>query len=130
MAAITVSFVDKCQFEANIRNHKVNIDLPANLQGCDTGPMPPELFILGLASCMGYYALFYCRKNRIPVEGMKIETDYEKTTNPDRISKVFVKIFVPGLSEEHIQGVKEATEHCIVHQSIIQKPEVNIVIGS
>ncbi|MCX7706262.1 MAG: OsmC family protein [bacterium] len=128
MAAIKVCFVDKCQFEAKVRNHTIKIDLPLNLQGTDTGPMPPELFVLGLASCMGYYALFYCRKNKIPVEGMSIESDYEKATNPDRISKVSVKISIPGLSEEHRKGVMEAVEHCLVHQSLIQKPEVNITL--
>lgn len=128
MAAITVCFKDKCVFEAKIRQHSIAIDLPANLQGTDTGPMPPELFVLSLASCMGYYALFYCRKNRINVEGLQIDADYEKATNPDRISKIIVKISLPGLSEEHKKGVFEAASHCIVHQSLIQKPDVNISV--
>ncbi|MCM8765197.1 MAG: OsmC family protein [Candidatus Omnitrophica bacterium] len=128
MAMIKVCFADKCQFEAKIRNHTIKIDLPANLQGTDTGPMPPELFVLSLASCMGYYALFYCRKNRISAEGMNIDADYEKSINPDRISKITVKISVPDLPEEHRKGIIEAVERCLVHQSLVQKPEVQIVL--
>lgn len=126
MAEITISYANKCAFEAKIRNHSIRIDLPQNLQGTDTGPMPPELFVVGLASCMGYYALFYCRNNKVSFEGIKIEADYEKGTNPDRISKVSIKISIPGLPEEHRKGVLKAVEHCLVHQSLIQKPEVNI----
>lgn len=126
MATINVCFVDKCQFEAKVRNHTIRIDLPPNLQGTDTGPMPPELFVVGLASCMGYYALFYCRKNKISVEGMNIEADYEKATNPDRISKVSISISIPALPPEHRQGVMEAVKNCLVHQSLIQKPDVAI----
>ncbi|MCM8758398.1 MAG: OsmC family protein [Candidatus Omnitrophica bacterium] len=128
MAAITIKFVDKCAFEANVRNHSIKIDLPPNLQGTDTGPMPPELFVVGLASCMGYYALFYCRKNKVSFQGISIDADYEKATNPDRISKVSVKISIPGLPEEHRKGVMEAVEKCLVHQSLVQKPEVNITL--
>lgn len=126
MASITISFIDKCKFDAKVRNHNITIDLPANFQGTDTGPTPPELFVVGLASCMGYYALFYCKKNKISVDGLKIHADYEKAINPNRISKVFVKIFVPGLSTEQKKGVLEAASKCLVHQSLIQKPEINV----
>ncbi|MCM8814470.1 MAG: OsmC family protein [Candidatus Omnitrophica bacterium] len=128
MSAITVSFVDKCVFEAKVRDHAIKIDLPANLQGTDTGPMPPELFVLSLASCMGYYALFHCRKNKINFNGIKIEADYEKATNPDRVSKISIKILIPGLAEEHKKGVMEAAKGCLVHQSLIQQPEISVSI--
>ena len=129
MAAITVKLANRLKFEAQIRQHCIAIDLPAELQGTDTGPMPPEFFVLSLASCMGYYALFYCTKNRIPAEGLQIDADFEKAKNPDRISTIEVKISIPGLPEEHKKGVMEAINNCIVKQSIMMQPDINVSIG-
>jgi len=129
MAAISISFVDKMKFEAKIRKHTMTIDVPEDLKGTDSGPMPPELFVLSLASCMGYYVLFYCRKNGIPVEGLKIDADFEKAKDPDRVSKIDIKFHVGNVSEEHKQGMIKIAEKCIVHQSIIHKPVINISVG-
>ncbi|HOK80403.1 MAG TPA: OsmC family protein [bacterium] len=129
MAAITVKFVNRVKFEAKIRQHSITVDLTPDLQGTDAGPMPPELLVLSLASCMGYYALFYCTKNRIPVDGLQIDASFEKAKNPDRVSKIDVKISIPNLPKEHQKGVMEAVDGCIVKQTLMHKPEINISIN-
>ncbi|MGC8805615.1 MAG: OsmC family protein [Candidatus Ratteibacteria bacterium] len=129
MAAITVKFVNRLKFEAKIRKHSMTVDLTPDLQGTDEGPMPPELLVLSLASCMGYYALFYCTKHRIPVDGLQIDASFEKAKNPDRISKIDVKISIPNLPKEHQKGVMEAVDGCIVKQTLMHKPEINVSIG-
>jgi len=90
--------------------------------------MPPELFVLGLASCIGYYVLFYCEKNNISPDGLKVESDFEKSANPVRISKISVRFYLPGLTEQHRTGVMKAAESCLVHQSLIHKLEISITL--
>ena len=128
MAIISVEFAGDNRFKSQIRKHKIDIDLTPDLKGTDTGPMPPELVVLGLASCMGYYILFYCRRNNISAEGLKIEAEFEKAKNPDRISKINVRFHLPGITEQHKNGVIKAAEGCLVHQTFIHKPEINIAL--
>jgi uncharacterized OsmC-like protein len=125
MEKMSVKYLEGRSFEASVRNHKFNIDLPLAARGSDTGPTPPELFVASLASCVGMYLVFYCEKAKMDPAGIKIEADYEKTV--DRIEKISVEFSLPSAkSEEEREGALEWAEKCLVHNTILHKPEIKI----
>ena len=118
------------RFDAKTRSHTIVIDQPKEGGGKDEGPTPPELFIASLGACIGVYALWFCQKRKIPYEGMKINVNWSKsTTPPARIDRIDAKIIFPkGCPAEHKTHLIASVEKCLVHNSIIQAPEIKITV--
>ena len=126
---MTIRHMEGRTFEGEVRGHRFPIDLPKEMRGKDTGPTPPELFVAGLAACIGMYVVFYCEKTRLSPAGLTVETSFEKAANPDRISKINISFSLPSLAtEEHKAGALKEAEKCLVHNTLLQKPEINIGI--
>ena len=51
---ITVQHEDGDRFQVLVRGHRLVIDQPVADGGTDAGPTPTELFVAGLASCVGF----------------------------------------------------------------------------
>ena len=127
MGKISVRYSEGMSFEASARNHKVAVDLPLGLNGKDTGPTPVELFVISLAACTGMELAFYCKKFKWDPTGLEVEVNYEKF--PDRIGKIFLEISLPAAKSEKER--KEAlgwAEKCLVHNTILHKPEIKITL--
>lgn len=126
MGRLNVKYLEGRSFEATIGNHKILIDLPPASKGKDTGPTPPELFVMSLASCVGMYLVFYCEKAKLDPAGLKIAADYEKTA--DRIGKISVEFSLPSAkSEKERREALVWAEKCLIHNTIQHKPEIKIV---
>ena len=127
MEKLKVDYLNGRSFEASVRNHKFQIDLPLAAKGKDTGPTPPELFVASLASCIGMYLVFYCEKAKLDPAGITIEANYEKTA--DRIEKISVEFFLPSAqSEQERKEAMEWAEKCLIHNTIQHKPEIKITL--
>ena len=55
-AEISVRYRLGDRLDVAVRGHQVTVDQPADARGKDSGPTPTELFVSGLASCVGFYA--------------------------------------------------------------------------
>ncbi|MBI4833375.1 MAG: OsmC family protein [Planctomycetes bacterium] len=127
---MNVSYKGGIRFDVSVRGHNIIVDQPKEQGGKDEGPTPPELFIASLGTCIGVYAVWYCQKHKIPYEGMKVSMTWAKSTNPPaRIDMIDATISLPGgCPEEHKKGLHEQAEKCMVHNTIMQTPEINIII--
>lgn len=118
------------RFETDIRGHRVVVDVPENLGGTDTGPMPPELVVTSLGTCVGIYVVNFCRKHHISTEGLKVHTEWEKGTNPSRIAKMDVFIELPaGVPGEKYDAFMETVRKCTVHNTFCQIPEITLTLA-
>ncbi|MCL5408665.1 MAG: OsmC family protein [Candidatus Omnitrophica bacterium] len=123
MATIIVKNIEGRKFEAIVRNHKIDIDLPKELKGQDTGPTPPEIFVTSFASCIGMYVIFYCERAKISYSGLRIKVDYQHL--PDRIGKMVFDISLPSATtEEYKKGVLEWANKCTIHNTLNNIPEI------
>ncbi|HLD35122.1 MAG TPA: OsmC family protein [Planctomycetota bacterium] len=127
---MNISYTGGMRFDAQTRTHTIIVDQPKEGGGQDTGPTPPELFVASLGTCIGVYALWFCQKRKIPYEGMKVSIDWSKsTTPPARVDLIEAKIELPqGCPAEHKAHLIESVEKCMVHNSIIQAPEITITV--
>ena len=69
---ITSSLVQGLQFETVARGHTLTVDVPKDMGGSDAGPMPPELLVTALGTCIGIYAVNFCNKHNISTDGLKV----------------------------------------------------------
>lgn len=124
---ITSTLVSKKQFSTIIRGHDIRVDLPADLGGDDAGPMPPELFVTALGTCVGVYAVNYCQKHQISTDGLTVYTDWEKGTDPARITRMSVAIDLPaGVPKEKYEAFMRTVEQCLIHNTLCRIPLIEI----
>ncbi len=119
------------QFQVQARKHTVVSDQPPENGGYDEGMTPPELFLAGLGSCAGFYAATYLKKKNLATEGTRVRVIADKLLNPARLDNFRIEVEVPlSLSEEHRKGVEDAVHHCLLHNTLLQPPKIQIAIQS
>lgn len=115
------------KFVATCRGKQLIIDQPLESGGTDEGMTPPEAFIASIGSCMGVYVLNYCRNANINPTDMILSIEWTKGKNPARISKIKVEIKMPkGKIESRSEAILKVANHCLVHQTLLQPPEMEI----
>lgn len=118
------------RYRVRIRGHELVVDQPAVDGGEDAGPTPTELFVAGLASCVAFYAGRFLRRHRLPTEGLTVECSFAFAEDrPARVGKVAMAVRLPeGFPEERRAALLAVVEHCTVHNSLRQPPEVEIAL--
>ena len=128
---VTVEHLGSVQFEIRARNHSIVSDQAVNDGGFDEGMTPPELLLASLGSCAGYYAAQYLRKNKLATEGTRVRVTCEKVKDPlARMTNFVIEVDAPvELSEAQRIGVEEAVEHCLVHNTLLHPPKIELKVA-
>lgn len=126
MAEIQVTHVSDDQFLLNIRGHELLVDQPISDGGSDSGPTPTELFVAGLASCVGHYARRFLARHGLSDAGLRVTAEWEMADDrPARVGRIDLCVQPPaGLPEERRAAFLAVASHCTVHNSITQQPDV------
>jgi len=119
------------RFDIEVRGHTITVDQPAEFGGGDVGPTPTELFVAGLASCVGFYARRYLRRHHIDPAGLEVTTSYRMGAKPARVAAVEMEIhLLVELPRGRRAGLLAQAEHCTVHNSITHTPHIAITLAS
>ncbi len=119
MATLTTYYKGDMLFESKIGRHSVLIDVPAGMGGSDRGPIPPELFVASLGSCIGAFVAQYCEKNGIDDTGMRVDITFDKADDPTRLANLKATVMLPhGDCKARIRAIERVAEHCPVHATI------------
>jgi uncharacterized OsmC-like protein len=130
MNQMTGRYQDGDRLEIDVRGHHVIVDQPLRAGGGDEGPTPTELFIAGLASCVGFYAERFLRRHSLPVDGLEVRCQFAMDPDAARVASVQLGVVVPAfLNESHRRALLAVVDHCTVHNSIRQEPEVGIALS-
>jgi putative redox protein len=123
--SILIEHHEDVRFSARQGNHQVTIDLPESHGGNDQGMSPPQLFVSAIGACIGVYIADYCDNHAIQYQGMRLHLDWKYREKPRRISSVRVRVELPGgmLPAEHEQGIQNTVQHCLLHNTLANKPE-------
>jgi len=120
------------RFEAIARNHHVISDQPLDDDGTDNGMTPPELFLSSLGTCVGYYAAEYLNARNLPTAGLEVRVTGLKGGKPVRIATIDVTVTAPAVDHDdrHREGLRRAAERCLIHNTLIALPHVEIKVGA
>ncbi|HUI84337.1 MAG TPA: OsmC family protein [Candidatus Binatia bacterium] len=126
---VVVEHLGAVQFEIKARQHTVICDQPVENNGDDEGMTPPELLLASLGSCAAYYAVDYLKRNRIARDGVKARVSAGKAKGPLRLDDFRIEVEVPGeLEENHLQGLEDAVHRCLIHNTLLNPPRMDISI--
>jgi uncharacterized OsmC-like protein len=129
MPEITVNHKGEMEFETQIGNHTLTIDIPPENNGKDRGPTPPQLFIASLSSCIAVFVASYCNNVGINTEGLSVSLSYDKLTNPSCLGNLKAVIKIPnGDVGKKEKGVIRAAELCLIKETMRLSPEVELTL--
>jgi uncharacterized OsmC-like protein len=118
------------RFRIAIRGHEVVVDQPVWDGGGDAGPTPTELFVASLAGCVAFYAGRYLGRHGIEPGGLEVDVRFAMAEDrPARVADVELFLRLPvEFPPEQLDRLRAVVEHCTVHNSITQPPEVKIAL--
>jgi putative redox protein len=126
---VSVKLQGDVKFEVAARKHSLVCDQPAENGGNDEGMTPPELLLASLGTCAAFYASAYLRKKGLPREGIEVRVTAEKAGPPARLDNFKIEVKIPlALSEEQRAGVDVAVNHCLIHNTLLHTPAIQIEV--
>ena len=127
---VTVEHLGAVQFEIKARQHSIACDQPPENGGHDEGMTPPELLLASLGSCAAFYASQYLRKHKLATEGTRVRVTAAKLKDPARMDNFRIEIETPvTLDSRHHEGVEAAVHHCLIHNTLLHPPQIEIAIN-
>lgn len=128
---IKVSHINGVRFAIQARSHVVLSDQPIENGGEDTGMTPPEFLLASLGSCAAYYAAEYLRTRNLAQTGVEVSVTAEKLLKPPRLDKFRIHVISPvQLAPEHHAGMVRAIARCLVHNTLLSPPEIEIDLAT
>jgi len=123
---IRVRHVQGDEYAVQVRAHEVYTDQP----GSDRGMSPVELFATSLATCVAHYAGSYLHRHSLPREGLTVVAEYGMAADrPPRIGRIRITVDPAQELEPHRrQALQAVVDHCTVHNTLRQPPEIEIRI--
>lgn len=129
MATITTQYVGDMLFETQIGSRTLTIDVPAGMGGSDRGPMPPQLFIASLGSCVAALVAEYCENHNLDATGLSVNVDFEKGGSPTRLKDIEINVNLPHVEVGKREGaIRRVAEHCPVHETILTLEGISMTI--
>ncbi len=129
MSLISIKHESALRVRADIRGHKVVLDVPANLGGADAGPEPVELFTASLGACMAMHIAKYCETAKLPHQGFEIDLDFQVVNGPLRVGSVMVDIRLPAeFPESRVEAAKRAAQQCTVKNTLKETTSVDVEV--
>lgn len=127
---VVVRHQGNVKFEAEARGHRVVCDQPLSNKGGDQGMTPPEFLLASLGTCAAYYAVEYLRTRGLNEDGVEVRVDAEKSAGPARLGKFTIALIAPEVEERHQQGLMRAVKSCLVHNTLLHAPSIEIALES
>jgi len=127
---VITEYLGKTKFAVSARGHRVICDQPLENHGEDAGMTPPELMLAALGSCAGYYAAEYLNTRGLPSKDLVVRVSAEKARQPARLGSFRIEVSAPSLDEQHRTGVLRAVKACLIHNTLLASPSIEVEINS
>ena len=131
MSDIEVRYSRGDRFLVQFRDHHVVVDQPTEVGGDDVGPTPTELFVGGLAACIGFYAERFFLRHGLSSDGLKVDCDFELSSKgPSRVEVIDLRVTLPqDFPAERRAALLGVIEHCTVHNTLRTPPDIRITLS-
>ena len=124
---VKVKHLDQVKFTVQARSHSIICDQPADNGGQDAGMTPPEFLLASLGSCAAFYAVQYLKTRNLAESGVEVTVTAEKLKQPARLGRFHIHVICPvALTEEQTEGLTRSVHHCLVHNTLLTPPEIEI----
>lgn len=131
MRRIQVRWLGDYRTEIKVRNvHTIKGDEIAQYGGEDTGPMPTELLLAGVASCMCLAVSHVARKRRIELNDLTVSAEAEKDMEAFRFHVINLLVQADLPEPKLAALVDRAKGYCFVSNTLLHGCDVNTATAS
>ncbi|MCH9649620.1 MAG: OsmC family protein [Deltaproteobacteria bacterium] len=117
--------------EIDIRGvHRLLGDEMPQFGGDDTGPMPTEMFLSSIASCLCLAVTHIARKRRIELATLEIEAHAAKDLEAFRFNQIHLQVRADLAADKLSRLVDQAKAYCFVSNTVLQGCEIEIATES
>ena len=118
-------------FETEMGKHKLIIEGPESWGGKDRGPMPPQIFMASIGSCVGVLVAHFCDTHGLDDTGLQVTVDYDTADHPTRFTNINVTVNLPNAECDDDctrNALASVAAHCPVHETITTLDEIKFNI--
>jgi uncharacterized OsmC-like protein len=129
MVKITATYEGEkhCELIHGPSNSRLGTDAPKDNNGKGELFSPTDLVAAATASCMLTVMAIASEKDGIPLKGSKASVEKEMTTNPRRISRLIVHLYLPKAIEPNYREKLETIANtCPVKMSLSKEMEIPV----
>ena len=128
---VKVTHLGQVKFNIQSRTHSIFCDQPTENGGEDCAMTPPELMLASLGSCAAFYAVQYLKSRNLGDSGVEVSVKAEKLKGPARLGNFKIHVEHPlVLDREHTEGMMRSVKHCLIHNTLLTPPEIEIELVS
>ncbi len=128
---VKVTHLGQVKFNIQSRSHSILCDQPADNGGEDSAMTPPELMLASLGSCAAFYAVQYLKTRNLAESGVEVSVTAEKLKGPARLGNFKIHVEYPVmLDQEHTEGLMRSVKHCLIHNTMLAPPAIEIELVS
>src|SRR5512144_3285402 len=127
---VFAEYVGGAKCEVTARGHRVISDQPLDNGGSDEGMAPPEFLLVSLATCAAHYAVQYLKTRKLPTANVKVRVSAEKVLQPARLASFRIEVTTPELDEQHQAGVLRAVKACLIHNTLLASPQIEVAVNA
>lgn len=126
---LTCTFPGGSRVATDVRGFLISTDQPEAHGGENSAAAPFELFLASLVTCAGYYAVQFCAKRDIPIEGLGVSLDARKDPETGLLSDVRVELELPEeFPEKYRHAIVRAVDRCAVKRALEQPPRLSTTL--
>ena len=124
---ITIDFPGGARVDAHFRGHDLRTDQPVRDGGEDSGPMPFDLFLVSIATCVGYYVLKFCQQRDLLTQDIRIIQRHHPNRETGLMDKIDIEIQIPpSFPKQYHSALIRSAELCKVKKSLENPPQFEI----
>ena len=128
---VKVTHLGQVKFNIQSRSHSILCDQPADNGGEDSAMTPPELMLASLGSCAAFYAVQYLKTRNLAESRVEVSVTAEKLKGPARLGNFKIHVEYPvELDQEHTVGLMRSVKHCLIHNTLLAPPQIEIELVS
>ncbi len=130
MARIDVTHEDGDRYAITMGRHTVLVDQPGSDGDDGVAPTPTDLWVMGLAGCIAFYAGRFLDRHGLDPAGLAVTCDFEMATDrPSRVASIDLRVSLPdGFPADKRDRLQAVVDHCTVHNSMRIPPTVAIAL--
>ncbi len=125
---VTAKFLEDYKFEMVSDHLTITSDQAEQYGGDGAGPMPSELFLWAIASCMGQSIVHIIGRFRESIENLTLSVEGKKHPEKFRYRKIIISIQGDYPDDRLKEVVKMASDYCFISNSLAEDIEIEILV--
>ena len=128
---VNVEWLGGYRTQIDVRGvHQIQGDETPEYGGDDTGPMPTELLLAALGSCMCLAVAHIAKKRRIAIARIGVEVAAEKDMQAFRFSEIAVTVRADLPQDQLDPLFEQAKRYCFVSNTLIASCQILYTVES